>query len=212
MGQPLLDWIATSLLAAQATLRAPATEEDLARVGRALGHPLPPPLVSLYQAHDGQEQGRMHTCIFEGFQWLPLATCLAQRDMYDQVIRGVQREHPSTPGWGAGWLPFAVDDLGNAWVVDLASGRVFEFDHAEGEAEALGDSFEAFLAGYLASFASGERLIDAKLGVVRRAAPPAPPAAPEVSPRRRVVGLIVVALYVVALVAFVVWLEANRGR
>jgi cell wall assembly regulator SMI1 len=207
----LLDWIATDLPAAQATLRPPAFEEALAEVGEVLGHPLPAGLAALYRAHDGQDQAPMRASVFEGFRWLPLAECLAERAVYAEVAAEVRRDYPEAAPWAASWLPFAGDGLGNAWVVDLASGRVFEFDHAEGEVAELGDSFEAFLDGYLASFAAGERVIDQALGVVRPPGPSTPPApAPPVSPRRRAVGLVLLAVYVIALAAFVITLELRR--
>jgi cell wall assembly regulator SMI1 len=210
MGDLLLDWIATSLPAARATLRPPASEDALAEAREVLGHPFPAALEALYRAHDGQEPARMHACIFEGFRWLPLAECLEQRALYANVIAEVQREYPETPSWSPAWLPFALDDLGNAWVVDLASGRVLEFDHAEGEVAQLGDSFEGFLDGYVASFASGERFVDPKLGAMRRP-PPAVPGTPQpISPRRRAIGLLLFAVWMIALVVFAFWLELRR--
>src|SRR5262249_22116451 len=113
------------------------------------------------------------------------------------------------------WLPFARDVLGNNLVVDLASGEVFFFDHAEGRGDGHGEQFDAFLREYVQSLESGENIVDPRLGVVSKEPPriaPAPITPPQLSRTKRIFGIAGVVIYVLGFIALVVWFELRRRR
>lgn len=207
----LFEWLEKSRPEVFATLCAPAAADIVERVETELGVSLPPALVRLHREHDGQLQGRMATCVFEAYRWLPLDESLAERRMWIDVLAGVHREFPESSPWTPTWLPFARDDLGNVWVVDVATGCVFPFEHDEGASAPLAASFEAFLADYVRSFETGERVLDPKLGAMTRAALQHPVRTePVVDPKRRRRTIAFLALYGLIFVLFIVWLESRR--
>jgi cell wall assembly regulator SMI1 len=211
---PLFDFLAANMKDAHATLRAPLDDAAIRAAELKLGRTLPPAFAALYREHDGQEQGRMLTCVFEAYRWLPLAECLDERERLTEVLDEVREDFPEQERWDAAWLPFAADDLGNVWAIDLASGAVFAWDHDSDARPRLGESFDLFVTGYIASFARGERIIDPRLGAMRKHdRDPAPGLRPaHVSRRTRIIGIAVIAAYVIAMAVFVVMLERCRNR
>lgn len=214
MTHPLFDFLEANMKDAHATLRAPVDDSAIRAAELKLGRPLPPAFAALYREHDGQEQGRMLTCVFDAYRWLPLAECLDERERITAVLDEVREDFPEQERWDAAWLPFAADDLGNVWAIDLASGAVFAWDHDSDVRPRLGESFDLFVTDYLVSFARGERIIDPRLGAMRKRdreqQPGLQPA--HVSRRTRIIAIVAIAVYAIAMAVFVVMLERCRSR
>lgn len=183
---------------AHASLRGGASETVIERIEKELGRTLPDSLKAAYRRHDGQAMGRLRTAIFDSYRLMSLDEALEMRRMNTEVLEDVRREFPEAEPWVSAWLPFADDGLGNALVVDLERGEVFEWDHAEGRGEPLAASFEAYVSEFLRSLESGERVVDAELGVMQKQLQQAHAAS---KPSRSQAWLILLAIAVLAAVA-----------
>ncbi|MDI1431464.1 SMI1/KNR4 family protein [Polyangium sorediatum] len=105
-------------------LDPPAEEASVQALANALGKPLPPELVAMWQVHDGLR-------IFE-YEGLGPAASKKTRDGLESLRKkGTFDDHEvfeqSTPRvqpvkWHEAWIPIAKDSCGNLYCIDLAPG------------------------------------------------------------------------------------------
>lgn len=189
------DWLAflSSLgFAAEAHLRPPATEAELAGVEAEIGFALPADLRALYLLADGQTElrtiedpapGTTVAPLFGGYEFVSLSRATADYHVWEDVLNDWPQGHDphafitlragdppvARKYWQRGWLPFAIDGGGNAYAVDLSPppggtwGQVIVIGSDEDERRVLAPS----LAAFLAEAAAREPIPDEEDGHVR---------------------------------------------
>ena len=132
--------LATHEPIALASLRPPATPEDIADAERRLGVTFPEPLRQLYLLHDGQEhsvkQGGQRVFApgaFNYCQWLPLRSVLSDWQLWNELLEvgDIPADNPDADAercqpvwWSPSWIPISHDGGGNFECVDLAPGPI----------------------------------------------------------------------------------------
>lgn len=194
-------WLAAHAPAEELRLRPPV--EPIEEV--------PPPLRLLYRVADGQVGP---SALFDGYRFLTLADARAEKAMMDRLAKD---EGWDEAWWSARWHPFASDGMGQLLVVDDEA--VIEFLHDDDPRPVLARSVEDYLEDFVTSLETGERVFDAKIGVVevaqleRQHAYEAERAARDAAAKRtsrRVTVVMIVASAVLALVMILVdrWLRS----
>jgi len=146
-----------------ARLRSPANRKALDALAKALGQPLPPELVAMWQVQDGLP-------IFEyeglgaseakqrraGLEKLRKKGTFTNHEVFEQSAPRIQAVK-----WHAGWIPIAEDGCGNLYCLDLAPGpagqvgQVIRWEVAGGPFAGSSIDLAKFLERYATALESG---------------------------------------------------------
>jgi cell wall assembly regulator SMI1 len=137
------DWYATNAPAVYATLREPASADQLAQAQQAMGQDLPVDLLAWWELADGvkDEAATAGSVVPPFYNPYPVASALDSRqdwlatwpgDDGTAGLAGTER----TFMWLPSWLPIANNGGGNDLFIDLRPGPlhgcVMEFDRVDG--------------------------------------------------------------------------------
>jgi len=143
-----------------ATLRPPATPEEIAAIEQVVGSTLPEALRHAYGCHDGQNISESGD-IFGDYRWLTVKGVLSdwrirqellEAGAYDELNSGDEGDPVRMDWWNPKWIPFARSVSGDCLCVDLApgasgtTGQVISVFHDDETREVLAVDFEALLA------------------------------------------------------------------
>jgi len=145
-------------------LRPPVKPKDLASFEKALGRPIPPELVAMWQVHDGipifeyaglgaAESKRRYV----GLEQLRKKGIFAKHEVFEQSEPRIQPVK-----WHSGWIPLAEDGCGNLYCLDLDPGsvghvgQVIKWEMAGGPFADSSVDLATVLERYAASLESGQ--------------------------------------------------------
>ncbi len=160
----IVAWLNKHAPESAARLRPPATSKALETLAKALGQPLPPELVAMWQVHDGlpifeyaglgaTESKRRRA----GLEKLRKEGTFANHEVFAQsepLIQSVK--------WHPGWIPLAEDGCGNLYCLDLAPGpagcvgQVIKWEMAGGPFADSSVGLAEMLERYAAALESGK--------------------------------------------------------
>lgn len=166
-----------------ASLRPPASDEQLDDLEALVGAELTDDYRALYRLADGQNPAANAPLFVEGFDFMPLDSVIDNWKMLDRIEKG---SGPwSTPGsaqgpiWDRwfhpGWIPFARSIGGDHFCVDLAPapggerGQVVDVLHDDTPRRHLGYSLRDFLGEFEQGLREGRYVMHAEYGVFSRA-------------------------------------------
>jgi cell wall assembly regulator SMI1 len=161
-------WLAEHWPEGLASLNAPATDEQIARLQEALGLTLPDDYVACLKIHNGQAANVGG--IFEGSEFLSTDEILAQWTIWKDLLDGGDfigiKSDPSNgvrdDWWNVSWIPFTYNGSGDHLCLDLAphacgsSGQVITMWHDSSERELLAPNFRSWFNSYLKRVFSGD--------------------------------------------------------
>jgi cell wall assembly regulator SMI1 len=174
-------WLAGHAPTVLEKLNPPASTAALEKLAAAARGPLPPGLVTMYQAHDGAKDDSAVLAAMrtpQDAQWVRYAFWLSAEGAVRELA--MMRD---LGDWPEGLVPFAVDAGGNLLVVELGSGRVLARDHEDGVGVELAPSMDAWISDLADDIKAGlvaapnqdpddEDFDDGRLMLLREPAPP----------------------------------------
>lgn len=154
----LVTWLERYAPRTRASLRPPATDEQLAQLARDLGDELPEDFLALYRQAAGQDDSAP-VGLFEGSHFMPFEGVDGLKGEWGSwlgPVEGGAEDGPRTR------FPFAKDFSGNFFLVDTAPpGGIFELE--DGVLTRRAPNMAAFLDALAADLEEGRTEIDERI-------------------------------------------------
>lgn len=169
-------WLAVNWPEGLADLNPPASDDDIAKLERALGVRLPPDYIDCLKIHDGQRNRAGG--LFDNFEFLSCSGVLAQWQIWKELHdRGRFDDIASDadPGirndwWNPKWIPLTHNGGGDHDCLDLdpaptgMCGQIITMWHETANREVQGNSFRVWFRRYVRAVLAGNYVYSKEFG------------------------------------------------
>lgn len=164
-------WLAKNAPVVRASLRPPATRQQIQDAEKALGVRFPDEVRQCYLIHDGQDPDHRGypPAFLHGWEWLRLERIVDEYNVWKDLVEGGDFEDAaSEPDIGVseqwydlGWIPLTYSGAGDHHCLDLAPGpggqvgQIIEMWHDMAARPIVAASFDAWLKEFADELEAG---------------------------------------------------------